>query len=112
METIGTIILILFCIALYFLPTIIGWDKKNVNAICVLNLFLGWTFIGWIIALIWACCNDKEPPQVYIEKEKTTESNIYSELGKLAELHEKGAITDEEYLQLKQKLIGSSEKEI
>jgi len=24
------------------------------TAITLLNLFLGWTFIGWIIALIWA----------------------------------------------------------
>jgi len=51
-----------FCgvVALYFLPTIIAWKKKKVNtkAIFVLNLALGWTFIGWIVALIWATAQD------------------------------------------------------
>jgi hypothetical protein len=27
----------------------------NSVAILMLNLFLGWTVIGWIIALIWSC---------------------------------------------------------
>jgi hypothetical protein len=42
------------CLALYFLPTIIGWHKRNAGAIFVLNLLLGWTLVGWIIALVWA----------------------------------------------------------
>jgi hypothetical protein len=25
----------------------------------VLNLFLGWTFLGWVVALIWACSAKK-----------------------------------------------------
>lgn len=44
--------------AIYLLPTIVGRNKKNSKAIFVLNLFLGWTFIGWIIALIWATTKD------------------------------------------------------
>jgi hypothetical protein len=45
-----------FLIALYFLPAIIagGRHLHERTAITLLNLFLGWTFIGWIIALIWA----------------------------------------------------------
>jgi hypothetical protein len=27
---------------------------SNEMAIWVLNLFLGWTFVGWVIALVWA----------------------------------------------------------
>jgi len=42
----------------YFLPSIVGRKKKNANAICVLNIFLGWTFIGWIVALVWALMKD------------------------------------------------------
>jgi hypothetical protein len=38
----------------YFLPTIIGLWKENSVAICALNLFVGWTVIGWVVALIWA----------------------------------------------------------
>ena len=40
----------------YFLPTIfaVASKKKNASAIFFTNLLLGWTVIGWIIALIWA----------------------------------------------------------
>lgn len=40
----------------YFFPAIIaavrGHHQKN--AILILNLLLGWTFLGWVIALVWA----------------------------------------------------------
>lgn len=40
------------------MPTIIGFSKDNAGAIFALNLFLGWTFIGWVIALVWALTKD------------------------------------------------------
>jgi hypothetical protein len=43
---------------LYFLPSIIGRNKADATGIFLLNLFLGWTFIGWVIALFWACSSD------------------------------------------------------
>lgn len=48
------ITLILFGLILYFLPTIVGWNSNSIGGILILNLLLGWTIIGWIIALIWA----------------------------------------------------------
>lgn len=49
-----------FGFVLYFLPTIIGFarSKRDAVSILVLNLFLGWTAIGWVIALIWALKQD------------------------------------------------------
>jgi Superinfection immunity protein len=44
-----------FFILLYFLPAIIGRDKHDAASIFLLNFFVGWTVIGWVIALIWAC---------------------------------------------------------
>ena len=46
--------------AMYFLPTIIAVikGKRDTVAILLLNLFLGWSVIGWIIALVWAAKND------------------------------------------------------
>ena len=44
-----------FTTLLYFLPAIIGRDKRDAAGIFLLNLFLGWTVIGWVIALTWAC---------------------------------------------------------
>ena len=50
------LIVSVFILVGYFLPTILAGAIGNINtaAIFVLNLFLGWTGLGWIIALIWA----------------------------------------------------------
>ena len=46
---------------LYFLPTIIGLARKHSDGlgIFLLNLFLGWSFVGWVIALVWAVRNTR-----------------------------------------------------
>lgn len=46
----------LVSLAIYFLPGIIAFARhhRNTVAIFLVNLFLGWTFIGWIVALIWS----------------------------------------------------------
>lgn len=46
----------LFILLVYFLPTIIGFvkGKSDRALILLLNLFTGWTVIGWIACLIWA----------------------------------------------------------
>ena len=43
---------------LYFLPAIIGHNKRDAVGIFILNLVAGWTGIGWIVALLWACASD------------------------------------------------------
>jgi NAD-dependent SIR2 family protein deacetylase len=43
---------------IYFSPSIVGHRKKNSTAIFILNLLAGWTFIGWVGALVWACTKD------------------------------------------------------
>lgn len=47
---------LLILVALYFLPTIVanGRHVTCVGGITMVNLFLGWTGIGWLVALIWA----------------------------------------------------------
>mgnify|MGYP003655265091 CR=1 FL=1 len=44
----------------YFLPTIIGYNCRKASGIFFLNLFLGWTFLGWVGAFIWAVSGEKE----------------------------------------------------
>jgi len=39
---------------IYFLPSLIAHRKRDFGAIFALNLLLGWTFIGWVVALVWA----------------------------------------------------------
>lgn len=48
-----------FSMLLYFLPTIIGRHKSDAVGIFIVNLLFGWTVIGWVIALIWACAAER-----------------------------------------------------
>ncbi len=57
-NPIGGIVLIFIMAFFYFLPSFVGYQKRNFGAILVLNLLLGWTFIGWVIALVWAMTKD------------------------------------------------------
>jgi Superinfection immunity protein len=49
-----------FGFVMYFLPTIIAFarSKRDTTSILLLNFFLGWTMIGWVVALVWAAKND------------------------------------------------------
>jgi hypothetical protein len=40
----------------YFIPSWIAGSRNHPNSwpIFIVNLFLGWTYIGWVIALAWA----------------------------------------------------------
>lgn len=43
-------------LTLYFFPTIIAMARsaRAAGGVFVINLFLGWTILGWILALAWA----------------------------------------------------------
>jgi hypothetical protein len=49
-----------FGFVIYFLPSIIALarSKRDSLAIFLLNLFLGWSGIGWVVSLVWAVKND------------------------------------------------------
>ena len=51
------VIFVIIAAALYLLPTIVAVSRRHTahGAIAVLNVFLGWTFVFWVIALVWAC---------------------------------------------------------
>jgi hypothetical protein len=53
----GTLAGIAFSLALLFLPTLVARSRNhpNVLPIFLVNLFFGWTFVGWAVALVWAC---------------------------------------------------------
>jgi uncharacterized membrane protein len=56
-------------ILLYFTPTIIAAVRKtkaNVKQVVVINLLLGWTFIGWIVALVMSLSDTGRQPTVHV----------------------------------------------
>lgn len=67
-------------IALYFVPSFVAWGRKNhTSAIFALNLFLGWTGIGWIVALVMALWSN---PAAAAPREPV-ESDWRTELGEI-----------------------------
>ncbi len=59
-------LLFLFLSLMYFLPSILGRDKRHALGILLLNVFLGWTIIGWIAALFWALSSEVRAPVVVV----------------------------------------------
>jgi hypothetical protein len=59
---------IIFGAAFYFAPSIVAVLRKKTNtaAIVVLNTLLGWSLIGWAIAMIWAVSADNQPQTIII----------------------------------------------
>ena len=48
-------------VILYFLPTVVAFchNSEKTAAIGALNLLLGWTLVGWVLALVWALADKK-----------------------------------------------------
>ena len=49
---------------LYLLPTLIAAARDKTHGaagVFLLNIFLGWTLIGWLVAFMWACSGDAPP---------------------------------------------------
>ena len=126
-------IIIIISLISYFLPTVIAMlrGKSNTFAILLLNLFLGWTFIGWIVALVWSVTSDNKPQTIVvnnnssiepknefktlsnqrIKSEQTNNSNLNSHqekiqnLKKLRQLLDDGILTQEEFVQQKNQIL-------
>ena len=64
-------ILILLCVivaGLYLIPSIIAVKKNHLDttAIIIINIFLGWSFVGWVVALVWSV---KEPSATIVKQQ-------------------------------------------
>lgn len=75
-----TFVTICLILALYLLPSFVAAYRVHHNAVAiiVLNILLGWTVLGWVGALVWACtavspvpglpdpewCRDDDDPQI------------------------------------------------
>lgn len=89
---ISELLIIILGLSIYFLPAIIGRKHRNFSSILLLNLFLGWTFIGWIVAIIWAVSKDKKETIIV-----DSNNNVSDELQKLKQLYDNGTLTAEEF---------------
>lgn len=58
---------------LYMLPTIEAKLRghTNIASIALVNLFLGWSLIGWVVALVWAFKKPETAPAVVAAEQQT-----------------------------------------
>ena len=61
------LVMLLVSTIIYFIPTIVAGSRnvQNTGSVFVINLFLGWTLVGWVVALAMAVRTveqDRLPP--------------------------------------------------
>jgi cytochrome c biogenesis protein CcdA len=69
-AAVGLFILLLFLVlglvgfCLYLMPAIVAFTRKHRQRvpILVINLFLGWSVVAWVLTLAWSLSNDVEAP--------------------------------------------------
>jgi hypothetical protein len=56
------IVLGIIFMAIYFVPSIVAMAREHEQKIPILllNIFLGWSVIGWVVALVWASLKQKD----------------------------------------------------
>lgn len=67
--SVKTSLIIGLCLILYFLPAIIGRKRRNARELFWLNFVIGWSGVGWIIALTHALT--KDAPKQVITKQRS-----------------------------------------
>lgn len=102
------IIFIIIGLFLYFIPAFVGRNKRDSMGITLLNIFLGWSVLGWIGALIWAVTSErKDAPMLYnnpFQPVAAPASNT-EQLMEYKKLLDAGAITQDEFDSQKAKLL-------
>lgn len=61
-EPFFAMIAILIMGFIYVIPIMVAWNKRQLGSIAALDLLLGWTLVGWVVALCWALMDS--PPAI------------------------------------------------
>jgi predicted membrane protein len=97
MEILGPIFIILGIIV-YFAPSIGAAKQENFLSIFIVNILFGWTVIGWIVCFVWASQDSKK-------RESFSDKTSLDKLTILADLKERGIITETEFEEKKSKIL-------
>lgn len=51
-----TLVLLAMAAGVYLLPVLVGWGRHvpDIGSVAVINILLGWTLLGWVVALALA----------------------------------------------------------
>ena len=99
--------------AFYLLPGVVASSRRHPQrgAIWILTICLGWTLVGWVAALVWACTNSQ---RVVLERSEMPLASTATpapvstadEIEQFSRLKESGVITAEEFEAKKRQLLG------
>jgi hypothetical protein len=105
----NTLVLIVFFVSLavYFLPSLVASTRLHPNSkpIMLLNIFLGWTLIGWVGALIWSA--SKIDSHAVKPDEQAVEPDKYAKLERISLLKDRGVLTEPEFLSEKARILAN-----
>ncbi|WP_271766312.1 superinfection immunity protein [Aquimarina algiphila] len=113
-ATVGVVFVIFIIVGaiFYFIPSIIALmrGKSNTVAIIALNLFLGWSIVGWVVSLVWSLSSEVSPAKIVVNQQpiQKAEEDGIDKLTKLKKLLDEGAITQDEFDQQKAVLLKNS----
>lgn len=64
------LVVMVFGLGMYLLPTIVAVLRKHrqLPAIALLNILLGWSGLGWIGALIWSLITPQPTPTIIVQQ--------------------------------------------
>ena len=66
-EKVMALIVLLF---VYFIPTIISWNKKSNKYLFVFNLLAAWTVLCWFISFVWALQINRQHARILAKEKK------------------------------------------
>jgi len=77
------LILVIVVLGIYLIPTIVGKARNvpNIGSVFVINFFLGWSLIGWAVALAMAVRTVAPSTQVIIHRNESVCGSCGTPLG-------------------------------
>lgn len=112
MELVVGLVFLAVLVIVYFLPGIIATNREHASAggIWVLNIFLGWTLLGWVVALAWACAHSPAEPSTPAGRTPAAPAVNHDAtavaLRKLHQLKSEGLITEDDFEAKKRRILG------
>ena len=73
--------------------------------IFIVNILLGWTFIGWVVALVWSFTSNTENQATNNQDRINNDDSLINQLERLKKLHDTNVLNDEEFQEQKHNLL-------
>lgn len=92
---IGLLLVVLFIP--YWIPTIIAFVRRHPSKLAILaaNFFFGWSFIGWVLSLVWALSSTaRAAPQAVVVQTTVNPMFVVGNTGTAAPVLPQVAVAD------------------